>query len=129
MTAFVVVFALALVLLAGLVLDGGLALAARVRAIDEAQAAARAGAQAIDLSLLRSSGTVELDPTQARQAAEDYLARSGQHGTVEVQGNDVSVTVSIAQPMQILGLAGVGHLTVSGHGSAVAAHGVTGAGT
>ena len=42
-TAFVVIFTLALFLMAGLVLDGGLALAARVRAIDDAQAAAGPG--------------------------------------------------------------------------------------
>ena len=52
-TAFVVIFTLALILLAGLVVDGGLTLAARVQAIDEAQAAARAGAQAIDLAAYR----------------------------------------------------------------------------
>ena len=39
-TAFVVIFSFALLLLAGLVIDGGLTLAARIEAIDEAQAAA-----------------------------------------------------------------------------------------
>jgi hypothetical protein len=52
-TAFVVIFTLALVLMAGLVLDGGLALAAKVQAIDDGQAAARAGAQAIDIPTYR----------------------------------------------------------------------------
>ena len=47
MTAFVVTLAAALILLAGLVLDGGLVLAAKRRAINEAEAAARAGAQQI----------------------------------------------------------------------------------
>ena len=76
-TAFVVIFTFALLLLAGLVIDGGLTLAARVQAIDEAQAAARAGAQAINLPLYRSTGQVVLDPSQARQAAESYLAVGG----------------------------------------------------
>ena len=81
-TAFVVIFTFALLLLAGLVIDGGLTLAARVQAIDEAQAAARAGAQAINLPLFRSTGQVVLDPSQARQAAESYLAATGHTGTV-----------------------------------------------
>ena len=48
-TAFVVIFTVALIVMAGLVFDGGLALSVKVQAIDDAQAAARAGAQAIDL--------------------------------------------------------------------------------
>ena len=128
-TAFVVVFTFALLLLAGLVIDGGLTLAARVQAIDEAQAAARAGAEAINIPLFRSTGQIVLDPAQANQAAESYLAATGHTGTVQVNGDDVDVTVSITQPMQILGIGGVGSLTVTGHGSAAAQHGVTGPGT
>jgi hypothetical protein len=123
-TAFVVIFTFAILLLAGLVIDGGLTLSAKVQAIDEAQAAARAGAQAINLPLFRSTGEVVLDPASATQAAEAYLAKTGHSGTVSVNGDDVTVTVSIAQPMQILAIAGLGHLTVSGSGSAVAEHGV-----
>ncbi len=123
-TAFVVVFAFALVLLAGLVIDGGLTLAAKVRAIDEAQAAARAGAQAIDIPLFRSTGDIVLDPAAATQAAESYLAATGHTGTVSVHGDEVTVTVSITQPMQVLSIAGLSHLTVKGTGSAVAEHGV-----
>jgi hypothetical protein len=128
-TAFVVIFTFALLLLAGLVIDGGLTLAARVQAINEAQAAARAGAQAINLPLFRSTGQVVLDPSQARQAAESYLAATGHTGTVQVNGDDVEVTVSITQPMQILGIGGIGSLSVTGHGNAIPEHGVTGAGT
>lgn len=123
-TAFVVIFTFALLLLAGLVIDGGLTLAAKVQAIDEAQAAARAGAQAIDIPLFRSTGQVVLDPAAATQAAETYLEKTGHTGTVTVDGDDVVVTVSITQPTQILSIAGLGHLTVSGSGSALAEYGV-----
>ena len=123
-TAFVVIFTLALILLAGLVVDGGLTLAARVQAIDEAQAAARAGAQAINLAAYRADGPLTLDPDQARQAALDYLATTGHDGTVDVHDNQVDVTVHITQPMQILGIAGIGSLSVTGHGSARPEHGV-----
>ena len=83
-TAFVVIFTVALIVMAGLVLDGGLALSAKVQAIDDAQAAARAGAQAIDIPLYRSTGQITLDPAQATADAERYLADAGHTGTVAV---------------------------------------------
>jgi hypothetical protein len=119
-TAFVVVFTLGLLLMAGLVLDGGLTLAAKVQAIDDAQAAARAGAQAIDIATYRATGQITLDPAQATADAEDYLAATGHSGTVTVNGNQVAVTVSITQPMQILSIGGIDHLTVTGTGTATA---------
>jgi len=61
-TAFVVVFTLALLVMAGLVLDGGLALSAKVQAIDDAQAAARAGAQAIDIPLAPPGRSPSIPP-------------------------------------------------------------------
>lgn len=127
-TAFVVVMMFALLLLAGLVLDGGLTLAAHVQAIDEAQAAARAGAQAIDLATYRTTGTEVLDPTAATAAADSYLAATGHLGTVTVAGDQVTVTVRITQPTQILSIGGITSLTVSGTGTAVAERGIDGAG-
>ena len=122
-TAFVVIFTLALILMAGLVFDGGLALAAKVQAIDTAQAAARAGAQAIDIPLYRSSGQITLDPQVATADAERFLAASGHTGTVSVDGEQVTVTVTIRQPTQILDLAGIDQLTETGTGSATAEQG------
>ena len=122
-TAFVVIFTLALLVMAGLVLDGGLALAAKVQAIDDAQAAARAGAQAIDIPTYRSTGMITLDPAQAVADAQGFLAAAGKHGTVTVAGETVDVTVTITQPTQILSVVGVDQLTVSGAGSATAQQG------
>ena len=122
-TAFVVIFTLALVLMAGLVLDGGLALAAKVQAVDDAQAAARAGAQAIDIPTYRASGHITLDPAQATADAQRYLAAAGRTGTVAVDGDLVTVTVTISRPTQILDLAGIGHLTETGTGTATAEQG------
>ncbi|HUA96280.1 MAG TPA: pilus assembly protein TadG-related protein [Acidimicrobiales bacterium] len=119
-TAFVVIFAVALLVMAGLVLDGGLALSAKVRAIDDAQAAARAGAQAINIPLYRSTGQITLDPAEARADVEQYLARAGQSGTVTVNGDQVMVTITVTQHTQLLSLAGIDHLTVSGSGTATA---------
>ncbi|HEY3810282.1 MAG TPA: pilus assembly protein TadG-related protein [Acidimicrobiales bacterium] len=119
-TAFVVIFTVALLVMAGLVLDGGLALSAKVRAIDDAQAAARAGAQAINIPLYRSTGQITLDPAQASADAEQYLAHAGQTGTVTVNGDQVTVTITVTHPTQLLSLAGIHDLTVSGSGSATA---------
>ena len=122
-TAFVVIFTLALLAMAGLVLDGGLALAAKVHAIDDAQAAARAGAQAIDIPLYRSTGTITLDPAQAVADAQGFLAAAGEHSSASVAGETVTVNVTITQPTQILSIVGVDQLTVTGTGSATAQQG------
>src|SRR5437879_1908931 len=117
-TAFVVIMTTAVLAFSGLVLDGGLALAAKVRAIGEAQEAARAGAQAIDLSAYRATGTLRLMPTQAASLARNYLAAAGETGTVTVNGNTVTVTVTATQRTQILSLIGVDSISVAGSGSA-----------
>ena len=122
-TAFVVIFTLALLAMAGLVLDGGLALAAKVQAIDAARAAARAGAQAIDIPTYRATGQITLDPAQSTADAQAFLAAAGEHGTVTVAGETVDVTVTITQPTQILSVVGVDQLTVTGAGSATAQQG------
>ncbi len=124
--AFVVVFAVALIFLAGLVIDGGHALAAKRRAMNEAQAAARAGAQALDLDAYRRGGGFNLDPDAARAAALSYLARTGhaEGSEVAVSGATVSVSVRFEQPMSILGAGGLGSVSVSGQGSARTVRGV-----
>jgi hypothetical protein len=109
--------------IAGLVDDGGRALSGRVRALDEAQAAARAGAQQINLTLLREDGSVELDAPAAVQAADQYLATVGDAGVVTASGNSVHVTVTVNVPTQILGAFGVTNLTVSAEGEATAEEG------
>jgi hypothetical protein len=117
-TAFVVIIVTAVLMFAGLVLDGGLALAAKVRAIGEAQEAARSGAQEIDLAAYRADGTLRLEPQQANTAAHNYLAAAGHTGTVSIVGNTVTVSVTVSQPTQLLGLVGIGSITVIGTGQA-----------
>ncbi len=124
-TVFVVVFTAAILMVGGLVLDGGYTLAAHRRAFNEAEAAARAGAQAVDLDALRATGVVQLDAEAARHRAESYLASSGHHAAVDVEGDTVRVTVSFRQPMLILDVVGVGPLDINGEGTARAVRGVT----
>jgi Flp pilus assembly protein TadG len=124
-TAFVTVFAVALLGVAGLVFDGGLMLAAHRRAFDEAEAAARAGAQALDVEALRAGAGVQLDPLEAERLAGEYLTSIGREGTVEVNGDTVLVRTAFRQDLTILGAFGFGSRTVEGEGVARAVRGVT----
>ncbi len=122
-TAFVVVMTMALVLFIGLVLDGGYTLAARREAIDEADGAARAAAQAVN-PLTRTSGAARLDPNQAQAAVDRFLSPTGHSGQASVNGDAVTVTVTFPQRLYILGAGGLFSVTVSGRGSARAVLGV-----
>jgi uncharacterized membrane protein len=123
-TAFVACFSVALIAVVGLVVDGGFILAAHRHAFDDADAAARSGAQAVDEATLRSGGPVTLNPARAKQLAEDQLSAEGATGTVEVSGDSVTVHVTRTQSLSILGFAGLGPVTVHGTGTAHAIRGV-----
>lgn len=124
-TLFVVIAVVAMLILAGLVVDGGLVLAARRRAIDEANGAARAGAQALAIQTYRSTGDVAIDPVAAEQAAQGFLDASGHSGLVRVQDDRVLVTLTFDQPTALLHLIGIDHIAVSGKGVARSVRGVT----
>ena len=117
-SAFVMVLTTGILTLAGLTLDGGLALAAKIKANGQAEAAARAAAQAIDLNAYRSTGQLHLLPAQAVAQGQRYLAGVGARGTVTITGDTVTVTITTSQRTQLLGLVGISTLSVHGHGSA-----------
>jgi Flp pilus assembly protein TadG len=77
LTLFTLVLAFALLAVAGLVLDGGTKLTAQRRADNQAEQAARAGAQAVDLGQLRASGEATLQAAGARVAAVRFLTATG----------------------------------------------------
>ena len=124
LTLFMVFATVAMLVLAGLVVDGGYVLAARRRAIDEANGAARAAAEALAPSVYRSSGDVVLEEAAAVAAAQDYLAAAGHSGTVLVEDDRVSVSLSFAQPMTVLRVFGIDDVTVSGRGQARSIRGI-----
>lgn len=124
-TAFVTVLTVALLGVSGLVFDGGRLLAAHRRAFDEAEAAARAGAQALDVDTLRVGGGVQLDPSEAERRAGDYLTSIDREGTVVVSGDTIRVRVTFRQDLAILGAFGLRARTVEGEGVARAVRGVT----
>ena len=116
--AFVVVLAAGLLGFAGLADDGGRALSARLRAMDEAQAAARAASERVDLPTFHATGRLVLAHDAAVVAAQQYLAATGDAGTVAVNGDLVQVTVTITVPTHILSVMDIRSLTVSGDGDA-----------
>ncbi|MEV5414482.1 pilus assembly protein TadG-related protein [Thermopolyspora sp. NPDC052614] len=60
LAVFVVLFSVAVLVLAGLLVDGGAQINARLRAGDIAEQAARAAADAIDVERLRATGEVRI---------------------------------------------------------------------
>jgi hypothetical protein len=119
-TAPTALLTLAVLVFAGLVLDGGLAVAAQTDAVTTAQAAARAGARELDLAALRTTGAIHLDPPAARTAATGWLARAGLPGTVTVTGDTVTVAVTTASRTQLLPLLGIQQIPITATATAVA---------
>ena len=68
-TVFVVVFAIAVMFLLALILDGGIAMSAKQRAADIAGQAARAAADTIDVAYLRNTGVAVMAPGACGAAA------------------------------------------------------------
>ena len=101
-TGFVAVIATALVMVAGMAYDGGQIIHAHNAARNDAEQAARAGAQQIDITHLRQTSEPRLDAAEAEAAALDYLTQVGATGTASVDGADITVTVTRTQPLHIL---------------------------
>ncbi|MER8160229.1 pilus assembly protein TadG-related protein [Streptomyces sp. NPDC094472] len=114
-TAFVVGVVAALWLFTGIVVDGGLALAGKARALDVAQEAARTGAQQLDIGRLRRTQDLRLLTGKATRAATAYVIATGDVGQAKVRGDEVTVKVIHCQPTQILQLVGVRAVTVTAH--------------
>lgn len=123
-TLFTCLFVVVFLILAGLAVDGGYILAARRRAIDEANGAARAGAEALAPSAYRTTGELELDPGAAESAAQAFLASTGHSGTVAVDGNQVTVSLAFDQPMSLLQIIGIDSVNVQGRGQARSVRGI-----
>ena len=120
---FVVLLAVALMAMAGLVVDGGYALAARQEAAATAEQAARAGADALSHDSVRGTGPIRLDPAAATAAAQAYLAARGRAGQATAVGDIVNVTVSITRRTAILSALGIDSIGATAHASA---RGITG---
>lgn len=113
-------FVAALIMVAGLVVDGGQKAAAMNRAETLAAGAARAAANAGAGGTLGSGvdGTVAAD--QARTAAKTYLAAAGGnvHSTVRINGDQVVVHTEIQVPTIFLSLVRINTLRATGEATA-----------
>ena len=110
----------------GFVCDAGLAIRDWNTAHSQAAAAARAGAQQINLAGYRSGGRLRLDPAAAKAAAIGYLHAAQLSGTVAATTTTVTVTVTHTTRTQLLGLIGINTLTETATVTATPLHGVTG---
>jgi hypothetical protein len=122
MTAFIAILATGLIAVAGMAYDGGQFLRTYTEAADLAESAARAAAQATaDESLL--VGDTSIDPTAAQARVDELLAAAGHRGAgvVSVDGERVTVTVTLEQAAHILPL---GPRHISATASAVPTRGV-----
>ncbi len=120
-TAFVVGFAVVLLACAGLVIDGGSALNARMTLADDVEQAARAGAQEIDIITLRGSSVVQLDPRAAESRARGYLGSLGYTAmNATALGDSVTVAAQDTVPTKLLNLIGISTFTISATATAQA---------
>jgi hypothetical protein len=105
---FAVIFTVSVMLLAGLLVDGGAAIHARQRAYDIAEQAARAGANDIDEGILRSTGKPTINVGSACGKVDDLLAAYSeidQKATIcEPAPQEVAVTVQITVTSKLLGI-------------------------
>lgn len=116
LTIWVLVMSLAVLLMAGLAVDGGAQLRSAARAERTATEAARAGLQAYSL-------TGEADTEAAIAAAERYLsAADTDHqlvGTVAITAdNEITVDVTVTVRTAFLGLVGINDVSAKGSGRA-----------
>lgn len=117
---------IAALVMAGLVLDGGAALATRERAADLATQAARAGANALTPASLRDQpGGLQANPAAAQQAVTRLLDAAGASGKATIAGDVVTVQVTVAKHTVILSAVGVDDISQTATASATALYGGT----
>ncbi len=125
-SVLVAVLGFALLLMLGLVVDGGRQLIAYRRAANNAEQAARAGA--LNPAGLRT-GSYILDPAAATAAARRYLSASQPGGqitasSITVTGNTVAVSVTLRRTTTFLVAVGITGVSATGRGRAQLVHGV-----
>lgn len=111
----VVMLAMTFVVCAGLAVDGGRLVAAKIELGDHAENAARIGAQ--EVTSLRS-GSLKIDEFRAESAAGEYLTAHGIDADVHIQNNRVTVNVRRYVRMTLLSIFGVNDKMLSAQRSA-----------
>jgi hypothetical protein len=129
LTLMLLALFIALLALAGIVVDGGSKLDQAENAAAYAQEAARAGAGMVNQGHAYATGTFTVDRGQAIAAARQYLATAGAPGTVAPAGaNSITVTVTLTEPTKWLSMIGIDSMTSTATATASLVSGVTGPG-
>lgn len=126
-SAFVVGLVVALLVVAGLVSDAGRAINARVAAVDDAEQAARVGANQLALSTMRDGNRPRIDSVRATSEVLDFLAARGyatSRASVSADVDAVTVTVRRDVPTTLLQLILIDSFAVEGTATARAAVGI-----
>ncbi|MDG4859286.1 hypothetical protein P8605_14150 [Streptomyces sp. T-3] len=125
---FWAIVGLSFMMLLALLVDGSGVLRAKGHADDLAAQAARVAGQQIDAGQAIPGDAVVVDPDTAQQAAEQFLAQAGAHGTVTVSGDGQQITVQVTARYDFLLLSAVGYdgAMVSGRSTAQLIHQVGG---
>jgi hypothetical protein len=110
-TAFIVGLVMTFIACAGLAVDGGRLVTAKVRASDRAENAARLGAQAVTGIRL---GVPIVEERRAVRIASDFLRSVGASGSVDANRFEVCVTIREQVGMTLLDLVGVDSRPVRG---------------
>jgi len=111
---FFVMVTLALLVIIGLVVDGGAQIRNRQRADTSAQEAARAAGQAVNPAAAINGDGAQIQLGTAQAAAQQYLASAGVQGNVTTTGGTtVHVHTTTTYSPAFLGVIGVGSLSAS----------------
>jgi Flp pilus assembly protein TadG len=126
-TLMLMVLSLAIIALAGIVIDGGAKLEQAENASAVAQEAARAGAGMVNQANAYSTGSFTVDQAQALAAARQYLAAAHYHGSVSAPtAGTIQVTVTVTAPTRVLSILGIDSMSSTGSATASLVTGVTG---
>ncbi|MER5184759.1 hypothetical protein ABT009_41825 [Streptomyces sp. NPDC002896] len=120
MSLFFAVTTIGLLMVMGLLVDGGGSLNASHRAALLAQEAARTAGQQLDPAQAIEGTAITIDPDAAAAAAQDYLAAAGVHGDVQISGDGQTMTVTVHDTYNTLFAQLLGKATINVTGSATA---------
>lgn len=138
LTLMLAVLFVALIGLAGIVIDGGAKLSAAENAAAIAQEAARAGAGIVNQATAHANGSFVVSQSQAIAAANAFLASAPANvaggtvaGTATAGPNgtdEIVVNVTVTVPTRVLSIIGIGLMHARGTATANLVSGVTGPG-
>lgn len=116
MSLFFALATVAILMVVGLLVDGGGALNAGNRATSLAQEAARTAGQQLDAAQAVQGTAITIDPDAAVAAAQYYLAATGVEGQITVTdgGQTLNVTIHDTYTTRFAAFIGVGSIAVSG---------------